>query len=237
MARQEPIPSRSKGDPDLFQPVRDERRRGRMRVAMGEVEDPGGHLRRGAVRGDVGEPHDDGRHGRRGGQVEHDRRHTQDLDRGRQRLGGIGGTERLVGAQVTGEAVGWPAGPPGQGSPRPDGRAVPVAVHPGRSLACAARVGLASFAPGTCLDQSTDERQRPAREPPLARDRGRVRVGGRRAPTSGECVREGLGFRIFALEPDDGRLIVGAVREPLEPAIEEAHEFMELVQVRPGCRR
>ena len=59
-----------------------------------------------------------------------------------------------------------------------------------------------------------------------------MRVGGRRSPAArphrGERFRNG----VLALEPHDRRFRVGAVRDVLQPTIEEAHELMKVVEVR-----
>ena len=63
-----------------------------------------------------------------------------------------------------------------------------------------------------------------------------MRVGRRRPPAPGPGRRERLGLGVLALEPDDRRLGVGAVRDPLQPAVEEADQLVEVVEVRSRRR-
>ena len=98
--------------------------------------------------------------------------HAEDLERGLERLGGVGRAERLVGSEVAGQAVRRAAGAPRQGGARPDRRPVGVAVDAGRRRACSAAVA----------ERPADERQRPTAEPPLGRLGRRMRIRRRRPP-------------------------------------------------------
>ena len=74
--------------------------------------------------------------------------------------------------------------------------------------------------------------QRAAVEPPRPHRDRRMRERRRRPPPTRPRLGERLRRRVVALEPDDGRLVIEAVALALEPAIEEPHDLVELVEVR-----
>ncbi len=90
---------------DLLDPAGDQRLRVLVGMAVGEVEDARAHLGRGPVRCDVGEADDDRGDLGVGRQVEDRLGEAEGIERSVQGFGGIGQAERLVGAQVAGEAV------------------------------------------------------------------------------------------------------------------------------------
>ena len=81
MARQESVGGRAHRDPDARDDARLERRGRGVRVAVGQVEDPGRDLGRRPVRGDVAEPDDRGRDRRARLPGEDRRREADDVER------------------------------------------------------------------------------------------------------------------------------------------------------------
>ena len=129
--------------------------------------------------------------------------HAQDRERLRQRLGRVGRAEGLVGPEVAREAVRAAAG-----APRQRGRASRPSAGGGTCRRPARRRG----------DRASDEPagQRQPR-PPSSRQERPLDVAGmrerrRRPPPTRPRRRERLGLGVVALEPDDRRLVVAAVR-------------------------
>jgi hypothetical protein len=98
--------------PDLLDPPWFERLWPCVRVAMGQVEDPGRDLGGCSVRGHVRQPDGGGRDRRRDREVKDDLRDAEDLDRRLEGLRGVRRAERLVGSEVASESVGRSAGAP-----------------------------------------------------------------------------------------------------------------------------
>ena len=87
-----------------------------------------------------------------------------------------------------------------------------------------------------------------APERPGAHVGRRVRVGARRPPATRQRAGNGSGRGVVALEPDERGLVVGPFGDALQPAVEEPHHLVELVEARaracavrpgrgPSCRR
>ena len=186
---------------------------------MGQVQDAGADLRRSPIRSDIREAHDRGRDRRRDREVEHHLRLAEKGDRGVEGIARVGRAEGVVGAEVTGEAVGHPAGAPRQCGAGPPGRLMGVRVDARGDL-------------GARIDQLPREWRRAAVEPPLARHRRRMRECGGRPPAARPRLREWLRFRVVPLEPDHRRLVIKAIALALQPSIEEARDLVELVEVR-----
>ncbi len=195
---------------------------------MGQVQDAGADLVRRAVRRDVGQADDRRRDRRRDGQVEDDLRHAEDGHRVDQRVRRERRPGALVRPQVAGEAVRRPAGAPRQRRARAGRRPVVVPVDPGR------RSGLVRLL--SSRDEPALERQCARGEPPLAAHGGRMRIGGRRAPSPRQLGRERVRRGVVALEPDHRRLGVGAVVDPAQVVVQESDQLMEVVDVRSGWR-
>ena len=215
MTGQPAIAGRAHRDADLLDGPGSQRLRRGVRPSVRQVEHPGTYQRHRAIRRDVRESNGQRRDRRIDLQVDHDLRHAKHRQRLQQRGRGVRRARVLVASQVTGEAVGCRSGAPRQRA----------ACSRRRSVAEGVRAG-----GGVIVQGAGTERPGPHR-------RGGVRVRRRRPPAAGQSRREWLGRRVFAFEPDDGRLLVPTVRLAPQVSIEKAGDLMELIQVGAGRRR
>ena len=210
VARREPISRVPQRDPDLLDPAGLQRLRVRVGASMGEVEDAGADPRRGPVRGHVGQPDDGGRDRRIDREVEHDHRLAEDRRPARSTARSCrsargsrpaGGRARARSARCRRPTTG-----------RPASRA---SADAGIGRCRAPRRHRGAGSPRRHRHESADQRQRSAREPPRHVPRRRMRERRRGPPPPRPRRRERLRLGVVALEPDDRRLVIEAVRVAL----------------------
>ncbi len=222
MSRREPVAGVPQRHPYLDQLAGHEWLRIRVRSAMREVQDPGRDPRGRPVGRHVGKADHGGRDGRVDREVQDRDRLAQDgqrLDEGSAREDR---PHRFVRPEVARQAVGDPAGAPGQAPAGADRRSVPIGVHAARHR--------------TPLHEPAGECHRSAFEEERPDHRRRMRKGVGRPPPPGPRFGERLRLRVLPLEPDDRRLLVEPVGYIAQPSVEEPDDLVELVEGRPRRR-